>query len=376
MILKKILIGTVILLSGSVAFAQHVSVTPEGGGGSRYFVINEASKNTEPLKLVIRKNLISILNTNTTLSNPKSWNISPDRSVLAAITATGVEEYEYPGKVLASVSQQAQGGNDPSLAVYPLNDGKFIMRSNIAHFDFNNSAGKTLATASNAVGTKEGEAISDVLMSPTGMSAYLINSKIKKGNSVESRIQRWDLVSGNTSAIYYGNGPIADVKLSKDGALLAIESESDGHSVITIIDGFGNEIREHSFKEKLSGYSLSGQGTDRYLTVWKGNLIRTFDVMSGKRIVYTSFQGPQVEQAIYESHDHNLVGVALTNEGKTIHKFEVFVVNMLKRQIATQNYDGSLLWDPEHLPLRITREGMGQYVVTGISTPLKIAASF
>ena len=376
MILKKIFIGTVILLSGSMAFAQHVSVTPEGGGGSRYFVINEASKNTEPLKLVIRKNLISILNTNTTLSNPQSWNISPDRSVLAAITATGVQEYEYPGKALASVSQQAEGGNDPSLAVYPLNDGKFIMRSNIAHFDFNNSAGKTLTTASNAVGTKEGEAISDVLMSPTGMSAFLINPKIKKGNSVESRIQRWNLVSGNTSAIYYGNGPIAAVKVSKDGALLGIETVDDGHSVITIMDGFGNKIRKHNFKEKLTGFSLSGQAAERYLTVWKGNLIRTFDVMSGKRIVYTSFQGPQVEQAEYESHDHNLVGVALTSDGAKVQKFEVFVVNMIKRQIATQNYDGALLWNPEHLALKITREGVGQYVVTGISTPLKIGAHF
>ena len=376
MIFKKIFIGTVILLSGSAAFAQRVSVTPEGGGGSRYFVINEASRNTEPLKLVIRKNLVSILNTNTTLSNPKSWNISPDRSVLAAITATGVEEYEYPGKALASVSQQTEGGNDPSLAVYPLNDGKFIMRSNIAHFDLNNSAGQTLSTTSNAFGTKEGEAISDLLMSPTGMLAYLINPKIKKGNSVESRVQRWDLVSGSTSAIFYGNGPIINVKVSKDGALLAIENEVHGHSVITIMDGFGNEIRKHSFKEKLNGFSLSGQGADRYLTVWKGNLIRTFNVLSGKRIVYTSFQGPQVEQASYESHDHNLVGVALTSQGETIHKFKVFVVNMLKRKIATQDYDGSLLWDPSHLPLKINREGMGQYVVTGISTPLKIAAHF
>lgn len=375
MIIKKIFTATVILLTASAVYAQHVSLTPEGGGGSRYFVINEASRNTEPLKLVVRKNLVSILNTNTTLSNPKSWNISPDRSILAAITATGVEEYEYPGKALATVALQSTG-NDPSLAVYPLDNGKYIIRSNIAHFDFNDADGNSLSTTSNAAGTKEGESISDVLMSPDGMSVYLINPRINKGNSVESRVQRWNLVSGNTSAIYYGNGSIADVQVSNDGALLAIHSIEHGHSIITVMDGFGNEIMKRSFGEKLGGFTLSGQGMDRYLTVWQGNLIRTFNIMTGKRIVYTSFQGPQVQRAVYESHDHNLVGVALTNDGETINKFEVFVVNMQKRKIATQNYDGSLLWDPAHLPLKIAREGTGRYLVTGISTPLKITAVF
>ena len=375
MMFKKLFIGAAILLTGSAAFAQHISITPEGGGGSQYFVINESAKNREPLKLVIRKNLISILNTNTTLSNPVSWNFSTDRSVLAAITGIGVEEYEYPGKPLATVSQQLSASNDPSLAVYPLNDGKFIVRSNIAHFEFTGTDGKTLATTSNAAGTKQGESISDVIMSPSGMSAYLVNPRIKNSNGVSSRIQRWDLTSGNTTAIFYGNGPLEGVQVSHDGALLAVHTVEHGHSVITVMDGFGNKIRTLNFKSKLTGFALSGQNTDRYVTVWKGNLIRTFDVMSGKRIVYTSFQGPQVRKAIYESHDRNVVGVALTHSGNTISQFEVFVVNMQKRKIATQDYDGSLQWDPDHLPLKIKREGANRYLVTGISTPLNIAAN-
>ncbi len=375
MILKKFFVGAVILLTGSASYAQHISMTPEGGGGSSYFVINQFSKNSEPLKLVIRKNLVSFLNTNKTVSNPQSWNISPDRSVLAALTAVGVEEYEYPGKGLATVSQQLSG-NDPSLAVYPLNDGTFILRSNIAHFELMNADGKTLSTTSNAAGTSGGEAISEFLKDPSGLAVFLINPKINKGNSVQSRIQRWDLVSDNTSAIFYGDGPITEVQTSEDGALLAVHYEHNGHSVIEIRDGFGNEFRKQNFKSKLTGFTLSGSGTDRYLTVWKGNLIRTFDILSGKRIVYTSFQGPQVKEAVYEPQDHNLVGVGLTNDGGSVQKFEVFVVNMQKRKIATKNYDGSLNWDPDHLPLKISREGTNRYVVTGISTPLKIAASF
>lgn len=376
MMLKKIVIGMILLLTGSFARAQNVTVTPEAGGGNGYFLVNQAAGVEKPMKLVVRKTFVSIVNTHTTISAPEAWNLSPDHSVLAAITAAGIRTYEYPGKALASTRQRYQTAGDPSLAIYPLNDGKFIVRSNIAHFDFSGPGGKNISTASNATGSAKGETISEVITNPEGRSAWLINPKFYRGDKVASRIQRWDLVTGDINAIYYGDEALADVQVSEDGALLAAHTIRNGRSRIEILDGFGNKLNTLKFADKLDGYALSGRGTDQYVTVWKGNLVRTFSVLSGKRILYTSFQGPQVQDAVYEAADHNLVGIAFTRSGEDVEGPEVFVVNTQKRKIATERYKGSLRWLPGHMPLKIKRSGAGRYVITGLSIPLKVRAQF
>lgn len=327
-------------------------------------------------QVLLNPSLVRFDKTGMSLQEFAGYGVSADKGTFAVLSTKGgkqeVMTIEDPGKQLNATGLSFDV-TDPSLKVYVLNNGRTIVRSNIAHFDVYGVNGTLKAAVNNASGSPKGETISKLSTDEHNRTILVYNPQINRQGYVESRIQRLDISSGQLRMIYdRKDGKINHLRISDDGNFVAVVS---GHKV-RVIDVFGNPIRSLDFKDQIDGSKISEN--DRYITCWYSDRILVYDILSGRRVGSTTLEGPSILYADYVPEDHLIVGVAGDVDSKTnaVQHVQIEGIDLRRRKIAQGSVSGTLFWYPSLFALHVHRESTGHYRLTGFSEPLSIKTSF
>lgn len=315
-----------------------------------------------------------IIGTLPLLSNAQELSIStaPGSNVTleASINGSGIQILEMDGTEIFGADYSVSA-NDPSIAVYPLADGSFIVRENIANFLVYDSFGKVQRSISNSTQSEGGEAISELAMDGNGKTVVVYNPKVMT-NGVE----------GSRGKIISGSGPVMDVFYSQDRALSHVEVSANGEFIafvsakegsddeVQLMDRFGNMLVTISFDQSVKGVSFSENGL--YVAIYSGGRAAAYQVRSGERVGSTSFRNTSVVFAGYDPVDKTIIG--LTGSGSsTLTEVQLHAVNVSARKIARENSNESFNIVSQ---VSMERVGSGRYKIKGLDKEITLRASF
>ncbi len=277
------------------------------------------------------------------------------------------------GKRINSGEYSAMG-DDPSFKVYPLQNGSYIVRENIANFVLFDSFGSIIRPISNSSQSQDGEKISELAMDPMGKTVVLYNPQIRNGNKRGSQAKVVGLEGADRNIFYREDQEINAVRVSESGQFIAIGYGKEGEdNSVLVMDKFGNEIEEFVFDRTITGINLYGSGST--LTVYSEGRVAVFNVLTGERIGSSSFRNGNLIFANYSSSDQSIVGLSGDVRGNTLSNIEVRIINVDARKIASEEYSGSVqIMDMNSITLN--RTGRFSYTISGLSENLNLKASF
>lgn len=296
-----------------------------------------------------------------------------DNFLSANLTENSVQIKESNGKVINTGTYNVMA-NDPSFKVYPLQNGAYIVRENIANFVLFDSFGSVIRPISNSTQSKDGEKISELATDPMGKTIVLYNPEVRNGSKKGSRAKVIGLENTERDIFYSDDQQIRAVRVSESGEFISIASGKEGSDdEIAIMDRYGNDIRAISFDQEVRGLNLYGSGST--LTVFSGGRVAVYNVQSGERIGSSSFRGGTLQFANYSGSDQTIVGLMGDINGTTLSNIEVRIINVDARKIVSQEYSGTVqVNDLDKISL--TRTGRYNYTISGMSKDLKLRASF
>jgi hypothetical protein len=263
--------------------------------------------------------------------------------------------------------------NDPSFKIYPLQNGSYIVRENVANFVLFDSFGSVIRPISNSTQSKDGEKISELATDPMGKTIVLYNPQVRNGSKRGSQAKVIGLDS-EANIFYKEDREIKAVRVAESGEFIAIASNKDGaENEVTVMDRFGNEIRVIPFDQEVKGLNLYGSGST--LTVYSGGRVAVYNVLNGERLGSSSFRGAPLQFANYSGSDQTIVGLTGDLNGTTLSNIEVRIINVAARKIASQEYGGTLQVDDLD-KISLERRGRFNYVIQGMSKDLRLNAQF
>lgn len=364
------------LFGASVVQAQSLSVSPVSRATPSSYLLTPAAGEGGDYPVTMNPSSIRFDRTGLDLHEFAGYNVSEDDGLFAVLSTKGGEQSvlteEDPGKQLID-HKLSFDITDPSLKIYALNNGRFIVRSNISHFDVYGVTGHLLATVNNSSGSLKGETISRLATDKNNRTILVYNPRIDRSGYVECRIQRLDIASGQLNEIYdHKNEKIDHLRLSDDGMFVSVVSGSHVH----IIDAFGNTIQSLDFNKPVDGSTISHD--NRYVTCWYGNRILVYNLLSGKKLGSTTLRGPSLLYAGYVPEDHLILGVAgeLDSKSRALRNIQIEGIDLKRRKIAKGGLSGTLFWHKKLFSLNVDRESDGHYRLTGLSEPLAIKTEF
>tara|TARA_R110002096_G_scaffold329006_1_gene523001 strand:- start:41540 stop:42514 length:975 start_codon:yes stop_codon:yes gene_type:complete len=299
-------------------------------------------------------------------SAPSSSKILKVEVLDKAITLKDVD-----GKVITAGTYNTPDQSDPSLKTYPLQNGGFIVRENIANFLVYDSFGKVVRSISNSTQSKGGESISEVAADANGKTIVLYNPKVISNGKSGSRAKVIGLNRTELDIFYSDSRVMRTVKVSESGEFIAIATGKEGtDDEVVIVDRYGNKINTVSFDQEIVGVNLYGSGST--LTVYSNSRAAVYNVLNGKRLGSTSFRSP-VHFANYSSSDKTIIALTGDMNGNTISNVEIHAVNIDARKVARGSYTASVNEVTEPI---LERVGRFNYVLKGFSKDLRIKATF
>ncbi len=288
-------------------------------------------------------------------------------------TAESVSITDTDGSTIVTGVYSTPDANDPSLKVYPLQNGSFIVRENIANFILYDSFGNPGKTISNSTQSEEGESISELATDPRAKTIVIYNPKIIRGGEASSRARVLDINNNPKDIFYSEDREIRGVKVAESGEYIAIAAGKAGaDDIVTVMDRFGNVINTFSFDQEVAGLNIYGSGG--YLTVYSTSRAAVYNVLSGERVGSTSFRST-LHFANYSASDQTIVALTGDLNGDTLANVEAHVINIGARKIAREGYAGTVeLKDPGFITLE--RTGEYRYTLKGLGKDLNLRASF
>jgi hypothetical protein len=289
----------------------------------------------------------------------------------AKLKGNSIEVSEQNGTVINSGDYRSLS-DDPSFKVYPLQNGAYIVRENIANFVLFDSFGSLIRPISNSTQSKGGEKISELAMDPLGKTIVLYNPEVRSGDKKGSQAKVIGLENSEPNIFYREDQEIKAVRVSESGEFIAIASGKDGNdNEVTVMDRFGNEIRKITFDQEVKGLNLYGST----LTVYSEGRVAVYNVLSGERLGSSSFRGAPLQFANYSSSDQTIVGLTGDLNGATLSNIEIRIINVAARKIASQEFSGTVeISDLDNISLN--RTGRFSYTLKGMSKDLNLKASF
>lgn len=291
----------------------------------------------------------------------------------ASLSGNSIQISEQNGSVINSGSYKSVS-DDPSFKIYPLQNGAYIVRENIANFVLYDSFGTVIRPISNSTQSQDGEKISELATDPLGKTIVLYNPEVRNGNKRGSQAKIIGLENTEQDVFYREDQEIRALRVAESGEFIAIASGKDGsENEVTIIDRYGNEIRTISFDQEIKGLSLYGSGST--LTVFSEGRVAVYNVSSGERLGSSSFRGAPLQFANYSGSDQTIIGLTGDLNGATLSNIEVRIINVAARKIASQKFSGSV--DISDLDaITLNRVGRFNYRLSGMSKDLNLKASF
>lgn len=297
---------------------------------------------------------------------------SSDKKALISKNGTdGITISEYNDNELITGKYNFQSSVDPSLEVYTLQNGAFIVRENIANFLMYDSFGRVQRSISNSSQSEGGESVSEIAMDPNGKTIVLYNPKVVSGGLTGSRAQLVDDKNKAINLFYSTDRAMTLVEVSANGEFIGLaSSKSGGDDEVQLMDRFGNILQTISFDQEVKGVTFSENGL--YVAIYSGSRAAAYEIRSGERVGSTSFRNTTVQFATYDPTDKTIIGV--TGSGNsTLTDIELHAVNVSARKIARKEFTESLDVNGK---ISLTRTGKGRYTISGLSKDLSLRAGF
>ena len=372
--MKKLLFTIVICSFPLVVISQSLSIEVKKGSNNSLstFILGDGS-------VTMNAASISFSETNNELRGIASYGVSADLSLVGTLSEVEGKKQATilsdTGTMLTEYEVSDFSASDPSLQVYPLNNGGVLIRDNIVSFNLYNPFGKTGVTASGGGQSSGGQVISEVAKSSAGNTIIVYTPQIKNGGSRGSNAGRLSL-NGQLESIYSsGDRTIKDLQVSADGQFVSIITAKPGiDDEILVLDKYGNQISKMESSENLKSTSLSA--SSEHVTIYSAGRAAVYNMISGERIGSTSF-GSSLIKAQYFSDDQILVALSgsLSGDGKVANNLEFHAIHFEKRQVERKEYRGSIGFNPM-IDYHFRSVGSGKYHFTGANKLIEISAQF
>jgi len=375
--IKQFLLGITITLFGftTICSGQSISISAVSNTANN----NSSTFTLEDGKVTFSSNRIQFLSTGNMISGYASLGISRDLSLVGAVEDNGsagrVVLLNSKGDNLSSFEITNITPGDPSLAIYPYNNGSVLVRDNIANFRFFDTYGEIITSVSGSSQSEGGESISEVVMSSASETVIIYTPKIKNGEGLGSQAGYLD-DSMNLQNLYYNSDRyIKHMEITENGQFVVfVTSNDDDNDQIHVTDRYGNQLSEIFSEESLKGVRLSNNAA--FITAYSVNRVLVFESMSGERVGSTSFRS-EVLAANYFREDNTIVALTGTFNGDsgTIENAEFHAINIEQRKVERGGYNAPLAMD-EVLKTEFTRVGTNRYRLSGTNKTLEIQVSY
>lgn len=331
-------------------------------------------------EIAINSNSIRFLRSGKTVQGFTSFGVSPDKTIVSLLKHSPqggeVVLLNSRGDTLTAYSTVSLMQDDPSLALYASNAGDVLLRDNITNFTFYDTFGDIKTNMSSSSQSKEGEAISEVSMSPDGKTVVIYNPKIKRDGNLGSKAEV-KLVDGSFENIFFSNDRyIRNLTISDDGNLIVVITAKQGtDDQALIMDKYGNELNTITVEETLIGAVLSHD--NEYLTLYSGGRITVHNTLDGNRLQGVSLRSP-VFLVNYFSDDSVLLVLtgSYSERTGTLNNVEFRAVDLQQREITSKEFSGTLGFTQHVIVPRLVRTSSNNYQLTGANKQVTIETNF
>lgn len=350
----------------------NLSVTSTTSKNSRStFLLNSG-------EVTINNGHIQFHETNKTVEGFTDYGISPDRTTIGLLKWSGGKGHivllSSKGDTLTTYDTIAMA-DQTSFGIFPFDNGDILLRDKIANFTFCNTFGDITANMSNSSQSKEGEAVSEVSMSPDGQTVVVYNPKIKQNGTLASKAAV-KLADDSFKDIFYSsNRYIKNIEISEDGSMIAIVTAAQGsNDKVFLMDKYGNDISSITTEEETKGVSFAGAG--KYITLYSSGRVMVYATRDADRLGSSSFRS-SVFLADYFPEDHLILAMTgdYSDPANALGNISVKAINLKKRSITDQEFSGVLGFN-KALPVRFIRTSAEHYELIGASKHLKVRANF
>jgi hypothetical protein len=365
----------VLILLPTILMGQSIDLSvssPTSNNSTSTFLLEKG-------EVSINSNSMRFLRSGKTVDGYDAIGVSPDNSIVSLLKRTQnggeVVLLNSTGDTLNTYSTVSLAQNDPSLALYASNSGDVLLRDNITNFTFYDTFGDIKTNMSSSSQSKEGEAISEVAMSPGGKTVVIYNPKIKRNGNLGSKAEV-KLPGGNFENIFFSNDRyIRDLKVSKDGDLVAaITAKSGTDDQVLIMDKYGNELNTISTEQNLIGAAFSNDG--KHLTIYSDGRIMVYNTLDGERLQGVSLRSP-IFLADYFNDDHVLLVLTGSYSERTdvMNNVEFRAIDLEKQEITSKEFPGALGFSKAITP-RFERISADTYLLKGANKEVTIETNF
>jgi hypothetical protein len=269
------------------AVSQSVSVSAvseHSGYSQSQFPLVSGSISITPGQLTIAS---------TDIFRPAAWGIAPGGSKVGVMKAERYLNYlqfSSSGARIAETELEFFDASDETLAVFQFDDGRAVVRDNVANFTFFDARGEILYTINNSTQSPDGERVSRMASDKNGRTIVLYNPVISYGGATGSRAR---LVFGDDDFdIFFRseNREISQLRVTPGGSFITMITVSGSAETAHVFDRFGNELSSMDLDEGQLGVTLSGSG--EFLTTYSRGRVQVYNLITGERIGSTSSRNP------------------------------------------------------------------------------------
>ena len=244
---------------------------------------------------------------------------------------------------LLSASVHPFYGEDPSLEIYTWDDGRSVVRENVSNFMFYDAGGKLLFPVSNASGSRDGEAFSELASDPAGETVVIYNPSIRRSDgSFSSRAALLNRASGSLSSFYgMPDEQIFYVDVSRSGSFITITAGNEGEdSKVIVFDRFGNLLFEKKLDFEATRASFLAESDQVF--AYSGSRAAVYDVDSWNRIGSSSVRKTILTAGFFPEDGWILLCTG-DLEGDRVTNVEFVAVDVVQRKIAREPLNRNLL---------------------------------
>lgn len=357
------------LLSTNIIQAQSVTVTSDRDH-SNY------NQNTVPLhnnSLIIGSNSLQI--GGTTIDHPRSWAKSYQGKKVSLLVNRGdlyLLNLDASGKKISENSLEFFDPSDQTLKVYSFDDGRTIIRDNVANFTFFDGAGKLLYSFSNSSQSADGERESQLSADSKGRTVVLYNPVIAYGSNTGSRAS---IIYGeeNSREIFVDTQrEIRQLNVSDDGSFITLLATSSDGSFLNLYDRFGNELYQYQTEDDLLGVTLSSDA--KYITKYSSGRVQVYNVETGESVGNASSRS-SIIHATFIPEDQTVLALGGSVSGRNISNPTITAVHLGLRQITRSDIHIQLSTLDQN-EIRLIRTGESNYSMTGLNRDLILQTNF
>lgn len=330
-------------------------------------------------------NSIRFLENGNVIQGYAEYGVSPDLSIVAvahwAPEGNSVLIMNAAGDTLITYPTVGFSERDPSLALFPADNGSLVIRQNVSSFTFYNTFGESRETVIGGMQSEDGATMPRVMMDPAGNTVFIYTPRIRTGRGIGSGIQRVAGPGNSLEDIFYSEERSVEyAEVAPGGQFLVLVTARDGtDDRIVLLDRYGNRLTEIQTEEEVVGANLTTDG--EYLTVYAERRVVIYSTGDGERIRSASSRAPLI-RAQYFPEDEIILGVtgSLSEQSARMSDVEFYAVHLGRGEIARESLDSEIGFGTSRSGTAFSplfrRNSAGNYTLLGGSKQVTVQTAF